>query len=200
MIKLSDDAAVRRNERNRQCGRDVDELPEEFDVAKYIIKDSFIFNYCRTCHSVQGSSIDESITIFDYKYEHTSREWLYVAITRATDLNQVYFYDYKEDNTLTNAIIKAYFDKKINGYKKQDQEAKRTINKEQFVNQEWLMTCINQRCFSCNIDLFVDVSSNGYCHSNITADRLDNSSAHHLDNIRPCCYHCNCSLGNRNIN
>jgi hypothetical protein len=59
---------------------------------------------------------------------------------------------------LTNAIIKAYFDKKINGYKKQDQEAKRTINKEQFVNQEWLMTCINQLCFSCNIDLFVDVS------------------------------------------
>jgi uncharacterized protein YabN with tetrapyrrole methylase and pyrophosphatase domain len=52
MIKLRDDAAVRRNERNRQRGRDVDELPEEFDVAKYIIKDSFIFNYCRTCHSV----------------------------------------------------------------------------------------------------------------------------------------------------
>ena len=44
MIKLRDDAAVRRNERNRQCGRDVDEFPEEFDVANYIMKDSFIFN------------------------------------------------------------------------------------------------------------------------------------------------------------
>ena len=107
MIKLSDDAAVRRNERNRQCGRDVDELPEEFDVAKYIIKDSFIFNYCRTAHSIQGSSIDDSITIFDYKYEHVSREWLYVAITRATDLNNAYSYEYTENNALYNTIRKS---------------------------------------------------------------------------------------------
>ena len=72
-IKLKDDAAVKRNEKNRQRGRDVDEVPEEFDVPKMYIRENFIFNYCRTAHSVQDTSIDESSTIFDYKYKHISR-------------------------------------------------------------------------------------------------------------------------------
>ena len=196
-IKIRDDAAVKRNTKNRERGRNVDELPEEFDVYKIYIKENFIFNYCRTCHSTQGSSIEESITIFDYKYEHTTREWLYVAITRATDLNNVYFYKYTENNDLYNTIIKSYFQKKINGYEKQDQQAKRTYDKNNFVNIKWLMSCINQPCSNCNTDLYIDVNSNGYCQSNITADRIDNSNAHHLDNIRPCCYICNCRLGDK---
>jgi hypothetical protein len=44
-IKLRDDAAVKRNERNRQRGKDIDELPEEFDAPKFNIKEHFIFNY-----------------------------------------------------------------------------------------------------------------------------------------------------------
>ena len=59
------------------------------------------------------------------------------------------------------------------------------------------MSCINQPCSNCNTDLYIDVNSNGYCQSNITADRIDNSNAHHLDNIRPCCYICNCRLGDK---
>ena len=194
-IKLRDDAAVKRNERCKNV-----ELPEEFDVHKMCIKENFIFNYCRTAHSVQGSSIDESITIFDYKYKHITREWLYVAITRATDLNNVYFYEYEENNELYDTIVKSYFQRKINGYEKQDLQAKRTIDKNNFVNIKWLMSCINQPCFNCNNNLYVDVNSNGYCNSNITADRVDNQQDHNLDNIRPCCYHCNVSLSNRNIN
>ena len=33
-IKLKDDAAVKRNGKNRQRGRNVDDLPEEFDMPK----------------------------------------------------------------------------------------------------------------------------------------------------------------------
>jgi hypothetical protein len=105
-----------------------------------------------------------------------TREWLYVAITRATDLNNVYFYEYEENNELYDTIVKSYFQRKINGYEKQDLQAKRTIDKNNFVNIKWLMSCINQPCFNCNNNLYVDVNSNGYCNSNITADRSEQST------------------------
>jgi ATP-dependent exoDNAse (exonuclease V) alpha subunit len=66
---------------------------EEFVVPIKIINSNFIFSYCGTCHSQQGSSIDSTITIFDYKSFFVTAEWLWVAITRATELDNVYFYD-----------------------------------------------------------------------------------------------------------
>ncbi|MFM7990157.1 MAG: C-terminal helicase domain-containing protein, partial [Candidatus Fonsibacter sp.] len=53
-------------------------------------------NYCRTCHSFQGSTIDEAITIFDHKIAYVSRKWLYTAVTRATNPQHVYIYYYDE--------------------------------------------------------------------------------------------------------
>ncbi|MFM7980217.1 MAG: C-terminal helicase domain-containing protein [Candidatus Fonsibacter sp.] len=61
-----------------------------------LIKNNFVHNYCRTCHSFQGNTIDEAITIFDHKFAYVSRKWLYTAVTRATNLKHVYFYDYDE--------------------------------------------------------------------------------------------------------
>ncbi|MFM7980713.1 MAG: hypothetical protein ACKPKO_15475, partial [Candidatus Fonsibacter sp.] len=42
-----------------------------------LIKKNFVHNYCRTCHSFQGNTIDEAITIFDHKFAYVSRKWLY---------------------------------------------------------------------------------------------------------------------------
>ncbi len=53
-----------------------------------LIKNNFVHNYCKTCHSVQGSTIEEAITIFDHKFAYFTRKWLYTAVTRATDLKQ----------------------------------------------------------------------------------------------------------------
>ena len=55
-----------------------------------LIKKNFIHNYCRTCHPCQGSSIDDTITIFDHKYAYANRKRLYTTVTRATGLNNVY--------------------------------------------------------------------------------------------------------------
>ena len=68
----------------------------EYTLNIKFIRSNFIFNYCGTCHSYQGISIDESMTIFDYKYHFVNRRWLWTAITRATDLNNVWFYEYNE--------------------------------------------------------------------------------------------------------
>jgi hypothetical protein len=153
-----------------------------------------------TAHSRQGSSIDDNITIFDYLFKYVDRNWLWVAITRATDLNNVYFYEYKENNDLYDTLINSYFERKIAGYIKQDLQAKRTINKDNFVNIEWLTSCINQTCRGkkCNNTiLYVDIDSNDYISSNITANRINNQEAHHLDNIEPMCITCNCSLSDK---
>ncbi|MFM7978348.1 MAG: C-terminal helicase domain-containing protein, partial [Candidatus Fonsibacter sp.] len=79
-------------------------------------------NYCRNCHSFQGSTIEEAITIFDHKFVYVSRKWLYTAVTKATDPKQVYFYDYDEIAEKENDII-PYFAKKVDKYNQQEKKA-----------------------------------------------------------------------------
>ena len=60
------------------------------------IKNNFVPNYCRPGHSFHGSTIPEAITIFDHKFAYVARKWLCTAVTRATDLKKVFFYEYDE--------------------------------------------------------------------------------------------------------
>ena len=76
-----------------------------------LIKKNFVHNYCRTCHSFQGNTIEESITIFDHKFAYATRKWLYTAVTRATDLKKVFFYDYEESKEKEAEMIQ-YFARK----------------------------------------------------------------------------------------
>ena len=70
---------------------------DTYEVPFNIIRKHFQFSYCSTCHSAQGSSIDESITIFHWIFYFTSREWIWTAVTRAKSLDNVYVYDYSDD-------------------------------------------------------------------------------------------------------
>ena len=70
-----------------------------------LIKNNFVHNYCRTCHSFQGSTVEETITIFDHKLAYATRKWLYTAVTRATDLNKVFIYDYDESAEKEKGMI-----------------------------------------------------------------------------------------------
>lgn len=58
---------------------------------KYI-QECFIYDYCYTGHSLQGSSLSGSICVYDYDNFYVSKDWIYVVITRAKNLNDVYFY------------------------------------------------------------------------------------------------------------
>ena len=83
-------------------------LSNAMTLPIHLIKKNFVHNYCRTCHSFQGSSIDEAITIFDHKFAYVNRKWLYTAITRATKLKQVYFYDYDESKENETEMIQNF--------------------------------------------------------------------------------------------
>ena len=183
------------------------------------IENNFIHSYCNTCHSLQGSSIKKPITIHEWNFKHVSRKWLYTAITRATELDNVYFMvshqaqpkeattEVDEDEKWRLKRIKSYFEHKVGRYARQDFEAGRLKQKttdtglsydfkEEFVNVKWLSNCINKCCGGCGCDFsfdVIDVDDDVKVESDITAQRLDNSLPHYINNIIPMCINCNCS-------
>ena len=49
----------------------------------------FKLPHCLACHSVQGLSIDAKVTIFDCNTPDVDRNFVWTAITRVRDLNNV---------------------------------------------------------------------------------------------------------------
>ena len=47
-------------------------ITNSYSVAIKVVKANFIHGYCRTCHSLQGSSISREITIFAWILLYTS--------------------------------------------------------------------------------------------------------------------------------
>ena len=87
-------------------------LSSDMALPVSLIKKNFVHYYCRTCHSLQGSTIEEAIPIFDHRFAYASRKWLYTAVTKATDPKQVFFYDYEESKEKEAEMIQ-YFARKI---------------------------------------------------------------------------------------
>ena len=85
---------------------------EETTVPLSTIRSKFIFNYCATCHSLQGSSISGPVTIFDWNHYFVDKKWVWTAITRATNLDDLYFYDYDDEDIKIESELKQYFTKK----------------------------------------------------------------------------------------
>ena len=172
-----------------------DESKDEiYHVPRGKIEKFFIFNYCRTCHSVQGSSIDDSITIFDWKFYFVNRKWLYTAITRATELGNVVFFT-GQDDTFDEELLNKYLDTKVLNYKRQDKDANRALDHSNFITRDWLKsqfgkTGCGEGCGDC---LRFEVKY-GKIESNLSANRLDNDAPHHINNCVPLCVSCNQKL------
>ena len=153
------------------------------------------FNYCRTGHSLQGTTINDDITIFDYNLPFITRKWLWVSITRSRSLKQIKFYNGK-DNDLSDKLLDKYFKNKIAGYMESDKKAKFNITPDDYINVEWLKNGLGKMCCRCSRPFNIYVK-NCNVYSDLTANRIDNEEAHHIDNIEYCCTTCNSSLSNR---
>ena len=172
-------------------------LDNEHEVPIATVRNNFIYEYCRTAHQLQGKSIDKPITIFDWKFHRVTNEWLYVAISRCTNLKNVSFHCYDEPDEC-DILLNQYFFNKVENYRKQDKEANRKVNKENYVNTVWFRENLGKHCIYCN-EIFECDTEEGNIKCNLTADRKDNRKCHSLDNIQPVCCHCNCSKSNRII-
>ena len=159
-----------------------------FELNRDVIKKHFIHSYCRTCHSFQGSSIEGEITIFDWKFFFVNRKWIYTAVTRATELKNVFFFagpTAEHDET----VLDNYLTKKVENYKKQDLQHGRPIT-DNFITPEWLKGQFGKVCHDCGDCFRFDIKGN-VAESNLSADRVDNDECHHLNNIVPLCVTCN---------
>ena len=148
----------------------------------------FKLPYANTVHSLQGNSINEKYVICDYTSKYVDAKWLYVAISRCTDLNNIYFlktqlYNFNEEEVLT---------KLINGYKLQDFNAKHTFNASNYVIIKWILNKYinNKNCKYCTTPMSIE---HGYIHQ-LSVNRLDNSKAHIISNCELICKHCNITL------
>jgi hypothetical protein len=178
-----------------QVGRTAITLDDKHYLPISLVKKNFIHAYCRTCHSFQGSSIDDRITIWDWNYFRVDRKWIYTAVTRATYLDNVCFYDYEEDKE-DESVLDSYLDMKLRRYKEQDVKAGRAIVEQGYIDKEWMKGCFGKSCNSCG-DCMVYSIEDKMVTSNLTAQRLDNTIGHEIDNIVPYCLYCNCAVSNR---
>ena len=113
-----------------------------------------------------------------------NRKWLYTAVTRATDLSNVFFYG-GADQGFDVEVLNKYLDNKIVHYVRQDKQAGRK-GFDNYVNRDWFMRQYGKSCSGCGDCLTFEIKGNKV-ESNLTADRLDNDETHRLNNIVPLC-------------
>lgn len=177
---------------------EVDNIEYKLDIK--IIQDNFKLPYALTCDSVQGLSFgeDEKVTIFDSNVPYTDRKYFYTAITRARKLDniQVFIHSDAEVERLSDSKIKQYFRFKCEGYKLQDKKAGRAITDDDFVNENWIHDQLNKceyKCVHCAKHFEINMDDEGYVHSDVTVDRIDNKKAHFKSNCVMSCLLCNVS-------
>ena len=145
---------------------------DRYTTDIYTLDNNFRYDYCATCHSAQGASIKGKITIHEWEKSYlVSREWIWCALTRSTDFNDVLFYEGATNNgELNEENLHRYLANKIKNYKLQDEAKNRKIDETKYVDTEWFMKRLNGNCQNCGCRFEFDVA-NGYLTNNITAQR-----------------------------
>jgi len=156
---------------------------DNITITKEQLITNFKLPYARTCHSLQGLSVDEKLTIFDLNHWMVDNNWIYTAITRTTDLNNIQFYinNYKNDG-LSESLNKIKRD--IENHKIADKNARREVIGE-YVDHEWVINKLknNNKCFICQKEICDDFS----------IDRINNNLSHTKSNCQVICLRCNTS-------
>ena len=76
-----------------------------------------------------------------------NRKWIYTAVTRATELDNVFFFagpSEEHDET----VLDKYLAKKVEHYKKQDLQHNRPLT-DNFVTPAWLKSQFGKVCHDC---------------------------------------------------
>ena len=163
------------------------------EIAKY-----FRLPYADTCHSIQGCTITEPMTIFNANIDsHVDRDFFWTALTRATDFNNVsvYIHGDAEKERLSVSRLKRYFNDKVKGYIIQDDNKSRKYDASEYITGDWIHEQYTKchECLTCHAVYDIDFNEDYNMTSNITVDRINNDLAHTIDNCQLMCLHCNVS-------
>lgn len=153
--------------------------------GRRFVKSMFRPAFCWTGHSLQGSTLEGPYAVFDLDSPHATREWFWVALSRARDLRDPMFYlgpslsrDFHAHIQRKLAGHKAY--DKANGYKTD-------------VDAAWVTRKLksqNYCCAVCHGMLDISDPSDSLFWS---IDRLDNFQGHTMDNCQLTHVRCNTS-------
>jgi hypothetical protein len=162
------------------------DLEESYIVEKETIKAYFDMPYARTCHSYQGLSENEALTIFDLDHYMTDNDWVYTAITRTTDLNNIYIYDGKYPYKKDSRDLKIKIQERIQGHLKYDIDTGKEILGK-YITLDWVLNKLknNKICKYCHKHF--DTSN----IESFSIDRKDNNIGHIEMNCQLICRRCN---------
>ena len=160
-----------------------------FKITLACLNKNFKLPYCMTVDSAQGTTIPEKITIFNVGSAFVNAKYLWTMITRATSFENVTIFKHSADE-LTRwgyGYLAVNFSQKIPAYKEQDAFANRIYNDNDYITPKWFIDCLQEslHCKYCAKLFTVDDITT------ITANRIDNSIAHTVNNCELCCLHCN---------
>lgn len=163
---------------------------KEIEIPKVMMQ-YFSYPYAFTGHSLQGDTIDKRIVIFDSDFHHVTRKWIYVALTRSSDLDNVFVFEGKKILTIPESDI----DNKIIGYMRQD--GKRIVSsktnevKRNYIDVSWVLKQSKLQMHKCSCCCEVMNLVNDGSMLDWTVDRVDSKKMHTKDNCVLMCWNCN---------
>jgi hypothetical protein len=172
------------------------EVPD-FPFALNLVKRLFIYDHANTCHSQQGMSADDGVTLFDVDIWCASREWLYTGLTRTRDLQKVFFWDPAAGEVgglpvVMRSDFQQGMEAKLRGYKEQDTTAGRLWDAADYIDGHHIMALLEEqdgRCAHCQA--WLPPRWEAKDRSQPTLDRVDNDLAHIVGNCVLSCLRCN---------
>ena len=167
----------------------------DISLTYHVFNKHFKMPYANTCDSVQGLSINGKITIFDCNTPYVDRYFMWTALTRSTNLNNVQIYEHSKGEvmSLKRSWVRLYFKQKIHGYMQQDKTKGRQHTSDDYIDPEWfkLQFRTQKQCPLCDVLFEVSIHEDNKVTSNITADRIDNHKPHIKSNCQLVCVSCN---------
>ena len=177
-----------------------DNQDHEYEFDDVRMSKNFDYYYALTGHGAQGRTFDGPVVVFETESnrDYVSRNWLWVALTRCTDLTKVFW---------CKTPVKAETDKvnilrSIKRYMTQDRNAKR-IGEEtpkDYIDVDWWVQtrkAQNNKCYLCGeVMLWKNKDHNP---RSCTVDRFskDPGLYHSKTNSRLACYQCNTKKKNK---
>ena len=109
-----------------------DGLSDDVIVNVAIIQSHFKLPYSQTCYSLQGLDIDEPFTIFDINHHYVDIQWIYTAITRATEIKNIQLFLSNVKNETDDGKI----NNMIQSHKRSDE--KRKMPMTNYIDVKWV--------------------------------------------------------------
>ena len=172
----------------------------EYRLHQDKVKQHFEYYNALTGHGAQGETFDSPVVVFETEPDkrYVTRNWLWVALTRCTDLNKVH----RCKTPAETEEYKMNLLRNIKGYITQDRKAKRIREEtpEDYIDVDWWVRTRKfqqNKCYLCGeIMLWKNKDHNP---RSCTADRFspDPGLYHSKTNSRLACYQCNTKKKNK---